>query len=271
MDLGPDVIINGRKVKQRAVQQQALQQYSSRPASSRPALSHRTGHRLVFYGVCLVGALIALGAHQHYKLLGQSTPALVSLLTAGGLALVPLRPLVGSVFRVGGATLHMFHGLGALLFAGLAFGGVFSGAPLVSHAALAPFAMMGAAQALMHSTHPRNAAQADAMRRFATSLPEVEQFTKGQDLTSPANVERAVLVLTDLVSKAQALGETELQADPAFQSALSRVTTRFGLTLGLDSINQAINRLAADPAAASSIPGLRARLAAARKTVAQGA
>ena len=266
MDLGSDVIINGRKVKQRAVQQQALQQYSSRPRSS-----NRTVHRLVFYGVCLVGAVIALGAHQHYKLLGQSTPALVSLLAAGGLALVPFRPLLGAVFRVGGATLHMFHGVGALLFAGLAFGGVFSGAPLVSHAALAPFAMMGAAQALMHSSHPRNAAQADAMRRFATSLPEVEQFTKGQDLTSPANVERAVSVLTDLVSKAQALGETELQADPAFQSALSRATTRFGLTLGLDTINQAINRLAANPAAANSIPGLRARLAAARKTVAQGA
>ena len=265
MDLGSDVIINGRKVKQRSVQQQALQQHAPGPRSAR-----LPGHHLVFYALCLVGALIALGAHQHYKLLGQSKPALVSLLAAGGLALVPLRPIVGGIFRVGGATLHLFHGVGALIFAGLAFGGVFSGAPLVSHAALAPFAMMGAAQALMHSTHPRNAAQAEAMRRFATSLPEIEQFTKGQDLTSPANAARAVAVLTDLVSKAQALGETELQADPAFQSALGRATTRFGLTLGLDTINQAINRLAANPSTASAVPGLRARLAEARKTVAPG-
>jgi hypothetical protein len=172
------------------------------------------------------------------------------------------------LFRVGGSTLHLFHGAGALAFAGLAFGGVFSGAPLVRHAALAPFALMGAAQAIMHQNHPRNAAQAEALRRFATSLPEVEQFAGARDLTSPANAARAVSVLTDLITKAQALGETELQADPEFQSAWSRTTTRFGLTLGLDTINQVINQLAANPAAASAIPELRSRLAAARKTAA---
>ena len=266
MDLGGDVILNGRKVKQRAVQQQLQQLHA--PHARRP---HPTARRIVFYVVCLGGALVALGAYQHYKLLGQSSPALVCLLAAGGLALMPVRAVLSGVFRIGGSALHLFHGVGALAFAGLAFGGVFSGAPLVTHAALAPFAIMGAAQAMMHSEHPRNAAQAEAMRRFATSLPEVEQFTRGGNLTSPANAERAVYVLTDLVSKAQALGETELQADPAFQSALSRATTRFGLTLGLDTINQAINQLAANPAVASAIPGLRSKLAAARKTVAAGA
>jgi hypothetical protein len=43
MDLGSDVIINGRKVKQRSVQQQALQQYSPRARSPHP-----TAHRFVF-------------------------------------------------------------------------------------------------------------------------------------------------------------------------------------------------------------------------------
>jgi hypothetical protein len=125
--------------------------------------------------------------------------------------------------------------------------------------------MMGAAQALMHPNQPRNAAQAAALQRFVTSLPEIEQFTKG-DLTSPANAQRAVAVMSDLVAKAQALGETELAADPNFQSALSRATTHVGLSLGLDAIDQALNTLATNPAAASAIPDLRRRLAQARRT-----
>jgi hypothetical protein len=162
------------------------------------------------------------------------------------------------------------HGVGGLAFVGLSLAGVVSGAPLVRHAALAPFALMGAAQAVMHQDHPRNPEQAAALRRFATSLPEVAQFTSSSDLMSPANVARAVSVLTDLVAKAQALGETELESDPGFQNALSRVTTHFGLTLGLDTIDQAVRKLAANPAAASAIPALRNRLAEARRTVAAG-
>jgi hypothetical protein len=129
---------------------------------------------------------------------------------------------------------------------------------------MAPFAIMGAAQAIMHQNHPRNAQQAEALRRFATSLPEVAEFTRSGNLTSPENVTRAVRVLNDLISKAEALGETELQADPNFQSAWAQATTRTGLTLGLDSIDQAINRLAANPAAAPAVPELRRRLAQAR-------
>ena len=71
-------------------------------------------------------------------------------------------------------------------------------------------------------------------------------------------------VLQDLIGKAQALGETELQADPNFQNALARATTRTGLTLGLDGIDQAVNRLAANPATAAAVPDLRRRLAQAR-------
>lgn len=119
---------------------------------------------------------------------------------------------------------------------------------------------------VMHQAHPRSPEQAEALHRFATSLPEVRQFA-GSDLTSPANARRAVAVLTDLVAEAEALGETELRSDPGFQAALRRATTRFGLSLGLDAVDQAMGRLSGSPAAASALPDLRRRLAAARKTV----
>jgi hypothetical protein len=163
-------------------------------------------------------------------------------------------------------TMHLLHGAGGLAVAGLAIGGVISGGPLLSHAALAPFAIMGAAQALMHADHPRNAPQAEALRRFVTSLPEVEQFANSGNLASPANAARAVSVLTDLIGKAQVLGETELKADPGFQGALKQVTTRFGLTLGLDTVDQLIGRLETNPATARAVPELRRKLARARRT-----
>jgi hypothetical protein len=119
----------------------------------------------------------------------------------------------------------------------------------------------------MHQDHPRSREQAEALRRFATSLPEVQQFTGSGELTSAANVRRAVIVLTDLMSKAEALGETELRSDPGFQAALRRVTTRFGLSLGLDTVDQAIGKLAANPAAAGALPELRRKLAATRKAI----
>jgi len=229
---------------------------------------HPLIHRIVFYCVCIALAVIALAAYEHFKLLGRTTPSLVSLAAAGGFAFAPVRALLHGLFAVEGTALHLAHGVGGLAFAGLSLGGVVSGAPVVRHAALAPFAIMGAAQALMHQDHPRNAEQAAALHRFATSLPEVEQFAASRDLASPANAARAVSVLSDIMIKAQALGQTELQADPGFQNALSRATTRFGLTMSLDTIDQAIQKLAANPAAASAIPGLRSRLAQARQTLA---
>jgi len=234
-----------------------------RPGGARPGT-----HRFLLHCIFLALAVVALAAYQHFKLMGQSTPALVSLVAAAVFALAPIRAILHGLFAVEGAALHVVHGVGGLAFMGLSMGGIISGAPLVSHAALAPFAIMGAAQAIMHQDHPRNPQQAAALHRFATSLPEVAQLASSHDLTSPANAAHAVAVLSDLVSKAQALGETELQADPAFQSALSRATTRVGLTLGLDTIDQAMQKLAANPAAASALPALRARLAAARRTAA---
>jgi hypothetical protein len=222
----------------------------------------------VLHSLSLVLAGVAFVAYEHFKLAGQSTASLACLVAAGILVLAPIRAILGEIFSIEGHVLHALHGLGGLAFAGLAAGGVVSGAPLLNHAAMAPFALMGAAQAVMHQNHPRNARQAEALRRFATSLPEVAEFTRPGDLTSPANAERAVRVLNDLISKAEALGETELEADPNFQSAWARASTRAGLTLGLDSVDQAINRLARTPAGAAAVPELRRRLAEARRVTA---
>jgi hypothetical protein len=225
--------------------------------------------RVLLHGVSLLVGVAAFVAHEHFALTGASTASLVSLGAAAGFGLSPLRVLLHEFFALEGRVVHLAHGLGGLTLVGLTLGGAVPGGPLLNHAALAPFAIMGAAQALMHQDHPRNAEQAAAMRRFATSLPEVEAFTKSGDLTSPANAQRAVAVLTDLVAKAQVLGETELRSDPQFQSAWRQTTTRVGLSLGLDAIERAIDTLAANPATAGAVPGLRRQLALARKTAAR--
>jgi hypothetical protein len=209
-------------------------------------------------------------AHEHWSATGDSTLSLLALGGAGVLALMPVRSVLGALFSLEGKVMHVLHGFGGLALAGLVGGGVISSQPLVTHAALAPFAIMGAAQAVMHQNHPRNAQQAQALRRFAESLPELEQFTRG-NLSSPQNASRAVAVLSDLIGKAEALGYTELDADPGFQSALHRATTRVGLTLALDQMQKVVNTLAANPASAGTARDLEARLAKARRVAAQGA
>jgi hypothetical protein len=234
-----------------------LSQPSPRPAS-------RILRHVALNLLALVLAVAAFVAYEHFKFTGESAPALVSLAAAALLAFVPVRHVIGAVFSVEGKLMHGLHGLGGLALMGLAAGGVISGAPLMSHAAKAPFAMMGAAQALMHSNHPRNAAQAEAIRRFVTSLPEVEAVAKAGNSHSPQDAARAVSALADLITKAEALGESELDADPQFQSALAKASTRTGLSLGLDSIDHAINQLAKNPAEARQVAELRRRLAQAR-------
>jgi hypothetical protein len=183
---------------------------------------------LVLHVFNLLIAAGAFAAYEHFHLLKQTTPALISLVIAAVFALAPVRAILGELWSLESKALHIVHGVGGLGLIGLALGGYVSGGPVLNHAAMAPFEIMGAAQAIMHQQHPRNARQAEALRRFATSLPEVEQFTSARNLTSPDNVARAVRVLRDLISKAQALGATELDADPGFQSALRQVTTHVG-------------------------------------------
>ncbi len=224
--------------------------------------------RLLLHALSLGVAAAAFVAYQHFKLHDQPTAATVSLVAAGLFAFSPLRALLGEFFAIEGKVLHFAHGLGGLALVGLGASGVISGTSLLNHAAMVPFAIMGAAQALMHADHPRNAQQAAAIRAFATSLPEVAQFTQSKDLTSPANAARAVTVLSDLIAKAQVLGETELRADPKFQSALAQATAHTGLALGMDSIDKALDRLAKNPQTAAAVPELKARLAQARSIAA---
>lgn len=214
--------------------------------------------------VCGAGAAGLFVCYQHFKVSGQSGLSTGSLIGAALLALVPVRAILHEFFGVESKVLHLVHGLGGLALVALPVSGLVSGAPMLTHAAMAPFAIMGAAQAIMHQNNPRNAQQAEAMRRFATSLPEVAQFTKSGDLSSPANISRAITVLTDLLGKAQALGETELQADPGFQSALSNATSKVGLTLGLDSIDHAVSLLSANSADPAQVQALRRKLAQVR-------
>jgi|SRR6185312_12366455 len=249
----------------------ALKQIEQAAGAAAPAARvrpHAVFGRIVLHLGNLVIAAGALAAYEHFSLQGSSGAALASLLVAGGFGFAPVRALLHAVFALERGVLHIVHGIGGLAVIGLTAGGAISSQPVLSHAALAPFAMMGAAQALMHSNHPRNARQADALRRFVTSLPEVEQIARAQNLSSPANAARAAAALSDIIGKARTLGETELESDPGFQSALRRVTARVGLTLGLDTVDRAISRLGTSPGAAPQVAALRRQLAAARGALA---
>jgi len=237
---------------------------SDKPRAPAAAIAGRV---LLHAGFLLI-ALAAFAAYAHFSVHGQSGASLGCLVAAAGFGFAPVRDVVRIALAVEGKALHAVHGLGGLALAGLPLAGVVSGGSVLTHTAMAPFAIMGAAQAVMHQDHPRNAEQAAALRRFATSLPEVAQFTSGKNLASPENAKRAVTVLSDILSKAQALGETELRADPGFQSALRMASTRFGANLGLDAVDLALTKLAANPATAGAVPGLRKQLAQARKTIA---
>jgi hypothetical protein len=223
--------------------------------------------RVLLHAGFLVISIGCLIAYEHFRAGGHSSAAVVSLVVGAVLGFAPLRDVVHLVLKVEGTALHVVHGLGGLALLGLPVAGVVSGPPLLSRAAMAPFAIMGAAQAVMHQGHPRNAQQAAALQRFAASLPEVAQFAGSKNFASPENARRAIAVLTDIVAKAQALGETELESDPGFRSALRRVSTRFGAGLGLDAVDLLLNKLAAVPGAAGSVEQLRTRLQGARRTL----
>lgn len=227
--------------------------------------------RVLLHGGFLVIAVVCLALFEHFRVEGASTASIACLVAAAVFGFAPVREVVRLVFRVEGKALHLVHALGGLGLLTLPLTGVVAGGPVLTHAAMAPFEIMGAAQAVMHQGHPRNAKQAAALQRFATSLPEVAQFAGSKNLASPENARRAIAVLTDIIGKAQALGETELESDPGFQSALRRVSTRFGAGLGLDAVDLVLNKLAAIPGAAGAVGQLRTQLATARHTLAGAA
>jgi hypothetical protein len=240
------------------------------PGAERPARTfRRLAVRALLHVACLVVAVGGFAAYAHFKIEGSSTASLACLVAAAGFGFVPLRDVLRVFFRVEGSALHLAHAAGGLVLVVLPLTGLVSGAPLVNNAWRAPFAIMAAAQAVMHQNHPRNARQAAALQRFAASLPEVALFANPRSLSNPANAQRAVAALSDVLAKAQALGESELDADPAFQSALAQASTRFGASLGLDAVDLALTRLAANSATAGAVPGLRQQLAQARRTIAR--
>jgi hypothetical protein len=263
-----------RYVNHPAVPPEDLARMLRAAQASAPTARPAAARRIV--GIVLVNCLYLLIAaalfvtYQHFKLGHHTGLSIACLVGAGLFALAPVRAVLKELVELESHVLHLAHGAGGLMIAGLVGAGAIKGEPMLTHAALAPFAIMGAAQAIMHQDHPRNAKQAEALRRFATSLPEIQQFTKTGDLASPQNAARAVAVLSDLIGKAQALGETELEADPGFQSALRQATTRVGLTLSLDSLDHTISTLAKNPQAAKAVPELRRKLEAARSAVAGG-
>ena len=224
--------------------------------------------RVLLHGAFLVIALACLAGYAHFAAEQQSTASLVSLVAAAGFGFLPLRDLARVVFKLGGAALHAVHIVGGLGLVALPLTGVVSGPSVLTHAAMAPFSLMGAAQAVMHQNQPRNAKQAAALRQFAASLPEVAQIAGSNAFASPDSAARAVAVLSDVLSKAQALGQTELDADPGFQSALRQVSTRTGASLGLDAVDIALRQLEANPATARAVPALKTQLAAARRSIA---
>lgn len=232
-----------------------------------PLRARRIVGALLRHALFLGIAAAAFAAHEHFKLNGQAPQALASLVAAAGFGLMPLRALGRELLALERRVLHLAHAVGGLALLALSLGGVVSGRPILDRAALAPFGIMGAAQALTHADRPRSPEQAEALRRFVTGLPELRRLSPARGLASPADARRAVAVLGDLIAKAQALGATELRSDPGLQAALERAMTRAGLSFGLDTIDEAIGALSTSPAAAGAIPDLRRRVAAARKAL----
>ena len=245
---------------------------STAPAPSRPAQSRRnTFLKVLWHTAALLIALSGLAAYQHFKVDGSPTAAWASLVIAAVFGFVPFRDLLHYALRIEGVVLHCIHLVGAMALAILPLTGAVSGVPVLTHAAMAPFAIMGAAQAIMHQHQPRNPKQAEALRRFATSLPEVAAFADAKAFSSPANAHRAVIAMSDILTKAQALGETELECDPGFQAALQRSSARFGVRLALDAVATALSTLPAGEASSGAVQALRAQLASARQAVAGAA
>ena len=169
----------------RAATQAARDRQLGEPRSSRrPSVA---GHML-HWVLAAAGATALFVAYQHLKINGAPAPAYVCLAGAALLALSPLKALGHAMFTVERGAMHLVHVVAGLALMALPVSGLVSGTPVLTHAALAPFAMMGAAQALMHSGKPRNAAQRQAMRSFVTSLRSCLEMTGAR---SPGKIKLA--------------------------------------------------------------------------------
>jgi hypothetical protein len=146
-------------------QVQLIEQAASAAERRRePGRRAATGVRLVWHAVLLAIAVACFAAYGHLKVEGRSTAAMTALVAGAVCGFAPLRDVLRLAFRIEGTALHIAHGLGALGLIGLPVSGVVSGTPLFARSWRAPFAIMGAAQAIMHQTQPRNARQAAALQ-----------------------------------------------------------------------------------------------------------
>ena len=246
----------------------AVAQPEARDSASSRASPGAVAARLLLHGGFLLVAVGCFAAYAHFEAEGNTNASLASLVAAAGFGFAPVRDVVRIALAVEGKALHLVHALGGLALVGLPLAGVVSGGPVLTHAALAPFAIMGAAQAVMHQDHPRNAEQAAAMRRFAQSLPEVAQFTSAKTSPRPRTRSARSRCCPTSSPRPRRWARPSSSRDPGFQSALRQVSTRFGANLGLDAVDLALAKLAANPATAGAVPRLRKQLTKARKTIA---
>src|SRR5215470_4243013 len=98
--------------------------------------------RVLVHILFLVIAIGAFLAYQHYSTLGAKSESTVSLFVAAGFAFAPVRAVLHAFFAVERRVVHLVHGLGGLAVVGLSMSGVVQGRPILTHAALAPFAVM---------------------------------------------------------------------------------------------------------------------------------
>jgi hypothetical protein len=229
------------------------------------------------HGLLLTAALGAFLAYGHYKLqAGSASTAHVFLGTSALLGFAPIRSIAHGIFAIEGKALHLLHGLGGLGLFALVGTGAVSGDRFSVDAALAPFSLMAAPQAFLHPHRASSPEEATAARRFIEGLPQLEALARPGALTSPEGMTQAMRALTTAVAKAEALGRAELKNDPGFQNAaatvgspgfaenLRRKLWRGGLTLGLDSVERAMERTE-QAARAQGSPGNLERVAQLRR------
>ena len=83
--------------------------------------------RILLHVVFLLVAVGCLAAYEHFKAGGRPDAALASLVGAGLFGFMPLRDLIGILFRIEGTALHLVHGLGGLALIALPLSGAVSG------------------------------------------------------------------------------------------------------------------------------------------------
>ncbi|MGE5177873.1 MAG: hypothetical protein ACM3PF_02135, partial [Bacteroidota bacterium] len=123
--------------------------------------------RVLLHTAFLGLSIGCLALYEHFRVEGASSASIACLVAGAVFGFLPVRDVIRIVFRVEGKALHLVHALGGLALIALPVSGAIPGTRVLTGAALAPFQIMGAAQAVMHQNHPRNARQAAALQRFA--------------------------------------------------------------------------------------------------------